>query len=77
MDAVLIEILEESYLGIDIIVHRSMEIEVILSNIGENSNIIVEPKHSMIEECMTRCLYNSMGTASRFCITEKFPENKW
>lgn len=77
MDAVLIEILEESYLGINIVIHRSVEIEVILSDIGENSNIIVESQYSMIEECMTRGLDNSMRTASGLGITEKFPENKW
>lgn len=76
-DTVLVEILEEEELGIHIVVHRLMEIEVILTDIGEDCDIIAKSIDTIVVERMARCLHDEIVTPSIASTTDKVPNNKW
>lgn len=54
-----------------------MQIEMILCNICQNSNIIVKTMDPVIIESMTGSFYDQIFTSGLFCSLDESPENKW
>jgi hypothetical protein len=75
-DTILVEIFEKEHLGLDIVVHRLVEIEMILGDIGEDRSVIAESMDTVVVERVTRGLDHGMRTSSFFGLIEELPEDK-
>lgn len=68
---------EESRFRRHIVIHRAMEIEMILRYIGQRDDIVFDSEIAEIINPMTRGLENEMCDAHLFCFSDMFPELKW
>ena len=76
-DPVFIEIFEEEELGIDLVVHLLMQVEVILRDIGHDSDIVAKSVYTVVVERMARCLHDEVFTPRFSRTSDEIPYSEW